>query len=66
MKTHIELITNLKGLIRVINPKFTNDNSNSDQYLLCEIKSLLEMSKLNTENSVNHVDEYYEQKKFQE
>ena len=62
MKTYDELITNLKDLIRNINPEFTHDKRISDQYLLCEMKNLLEMSKLNSEKFVNEVDKDFKQK----
>lgn len=57
MKTNTELITNLKGLLRIINSKYTDKNRNSDQLLLFEMKNMLEMSKLNSNIWLNKANE---------
>lgn len=61
MKTYDKLITNLKELIRIINSKYTDNNRNSDQLLLCEIKNLLEMSNLNTDKWKNNANVDFKQ-----
>jgi len=62
MKSNDELITKLKGLIRIINSKYADNNRESDQLLLCEIKNLLEMSKLNSDKWRNNANQDFNKK----